>query len=144
MIYIVSIFILVIAVTIAYIARTYAWLVEQKVYRVMNIGPLVVEHRHHKVETLSNHFMYTTMHDFNTMPFRYALDREPNHHISHGDSHLARIKHDYTHKLAQQMLEGGLIEIQEREDHYGPNPWCKRVQMTVKVVRPEPNHIVYR
>lgn len=137
-------FFAVIVTTIIFVVRSYAWLAEQRIHEP--VAPkLTIEHHHHKVETLQNRFMYTTMHDFERMPFSMSMhgQRDPNHHLVRGDDHLAHIKYDYTHKLARHMLETGLVEIQEREDAFPSNPFCKHVQMTVKVVRPEPDHITY-
>lgn len=145
MIWFISTFIFVIAVTIVYIARTYAWLAEQRLMRSMDFGPLIVERYEHKVETLVQRFMYTSMLDFDHMAMRgYMMDnREPNNHIVSNNKHLEAIKRDYAYKLAKLMLETGLVEVQSRKDHYSAHPHCNHVQMTVKVIRPEPENITY-
>ena len=121
--------------TAIFIAFTLRWLSNQwkDSFFSMDVGPLIIE-KAYKAVDLRAQFQYMTVDDFQRGFMNYPMNRPE--HLVHNEDHKQRILHDYTHQLAKKMLDGGLIEINERDIFDRPN--MRQIDLRCKVYKPDP------
>lgn len=125
---------IVIVSSLAYIGRTYKWLfVQQELLSSYITKPLIVERVYRAIDFKSQ-FQYIMKDDFAN--FQFFLRPEDKTRVVIDDEHKKYILKEYTQQLAEQMLNAGVVQVNEVDD-YMTHPYIKRMQMKVKVYKPE-------
>lgn len=135
--YVIISFGIVIFGTIIFIAKTYNWLIRQyhKVSYFRGMTPPIIEKAYRAVDVQSV-ISYTSMSDYDRMPFSHYTQNFGNTVVRDAEHKQYLIK-DAAREIADKMLSSGLIQIDEREDRYGPNPFLKQIRLKVKAYKPD-------
>lgn len=133
--YIITAFAIVIISTIIFIAKTYNWLLsEYHKYTYFRSSSPIIERPYRAVD-LQTVISYTSMKDYDRYNYPFPAHQFGDHVIRNTEHKQYLIK-DSARKLADEMLAQGLIEIDERKDEYGPNPFVNHIMLKVKAYKP--------
>lgn len=114
-----------ICLVIAFIAYTYHWLSNQKVFQTW--VPVQTTIRTYNLETFKYEFRYRDpkiMQNFYLEPNNRIMTQD---HVQHEIKNVAR-------KIGAELLHNGFIEVHESPSDY--NPYENNVMLTLRVYRP--------
>lgn len=121
----------VILFTLAFIAINAKFIFSLRFYhKAFDFGPRIVERSYRGHDFVAS-FEYETKESLMNM---YHM-REPNVLLLMDNKHKDYMIENFCRDLVKQMFEGGFVEVKEADNHH--NPYMKRVDMRIKVYKPE-------
>jgi hypothetical protein len=105
---------------------------KQRLYSPWMQTPTVIEIHRYRTETVERTMRYMT--DLDKMRLS-AYGPEPSHKFIHNDQQKQSIIRSMVNDMAKDMMNSGLIEIRDEQDHY--NPFSNRISLKCDVLIPE-------
>jgi hypothetical protein len=101
---------------------------EKEPFIPYGVGPLIIE-KAYRAHDFRYSLMYQTEENLRYAMLDYTVP------VIDVPDHKKYIMRDAVHKMAEEFLDGGFIEIHEQNER--GNPYLKRVDLKIKVYKPE-------